>query len=165
MATSRRSSEIWDNQLRRTVLISTAFLLCGVLLSWQLGKIMGREVADERPADASSREAALWSDIQFLAPGYPSDLRDEVVEMGWRVCDKFSAGWDPTRVLSLISQPDNSTSSPQVSNSSPSEVRFWIGVEQSAVHRLCPQYEEKIAGWPQDVAREVWHASRPTQAA
>lgn len=140
-------SEIWDTKTKKTMIVTFVFFATGMLLAWQFGQIHGE--AGERPADVRARETQFWNRIQYLNPGYPVDLRADATEMGWRVCTKLEAGWSPTRVLSFISQTNESAASKLPTPAS--QVLFWVGLEQSAVLSLCPDQAGKLEGWMENL--------------
>lgn len=138
---------MWDARTKKVMALTFVFLAAGLLLSWEFGRIYNPD--GKRPADAAAREEQFWHQIQFLNPGYPTELRKDLTNMGWRACSKFSAGWDATRVLSFLAE-ENGQKKPQEMPTPVTQVQFWMGVEQSAVLVLCPQHRDKIEGWMQN---------------
>lgn len=143
-----------DDETRRTIIYTTIFLLGGVFFALALAKSLGT------PEDKTLRdpkvEKAFFAQVLEQTPGYDPKLEKEMVEMGWRMCGKLSSGWDPTRVLSLVSQPFSSetkTGTPAVTSAQ--EIQFWIRVEKSAVKFLCPKHSGKLQGWPKDLDKDI----------
>lgn len=139
---------IWDAKTKKTMIITFVFLAAGLLFAWEFGKIHGE--ASEKPADATVREEKFWRQVNFLNPNYPAELRKDTIEMGWRACRKLEAGWEPTRVLSYLSQDSPATDAHKLPMPA-SQVLFWVGLEQSATLTLCPDQAAKLEGWMDDL--------------
>lgn len=150
---------LWDSSTKKTMIITFIFFATGLLLAWEFGRMQGP--ASEKPADAPSREEAFWSQIQFLTPEYPSELRSDIIEVGWRACRKLEAGWDPTRVLSYLSEDQETAKSSKLPTPA-NQVLFWVGVEQSAALTLCPDQAGKLEGWMENLEPKQPTINEPT---
>lgn len=144
----KNRSTVWDKNTTRSVAVAFAFLALGILISWQWQRTVGKletDVITDRP----QREAAYWSQIEFLNPDLDPALKDDAIEMGWRVCAKMSAGWSQEQTLAYISQEQSkwNTSEDKEARKKPmltGQLVFWSSLQDAAGRTLCPEYQEKV---------------------
>lgn len=144
-APGKYQSSIWDKKTKKTMIVTFVFLAAGLLFSWEFGQINGKN-SENKTGISAAQETKFWNQLKFLNPGYPVTLRQETLEMGKRICAKLEAGWDPTRVLSYISQ-DSAKEDQKKMPTPAAQVLFWIGLEETAAEHLCPQQAKKLDGW------------------
>lgn len=147
----------------KATIVATVFLLAGVLFASEWTRLNNAS-HELTPEEKTAAETAYFNRIKEKNPAYDPALKDDAVELGWRICVKLETGGTATSVLAQISQP-NPMPSPTEGETekdpadhapaTPKELQFWIDLEIAAVEELCPAMSSKIEGWPGNIEEEL----------